>query len=172
VSFLDQLTVATVTRSSLSKNPEERSRQKFLKAVQLQCDLVSAEIAKKTGVPPDAADGAGEGAERKRIIRWYEKISGKYYTSFKYGMRDIELKGAKTFLCGPALEDILNVYAVITQATEAGELDEVFADMARVMSLERRPADAPVVRTNGRKRAAAQKVPERKVPGRKPAARK
>ena len=165
MSFLEQLTAAKGTladgrKSTNARNSANFARYKFINAVEAQRELVMAEIeghhdfrpTKEVYVKDDAGntvyDEVGRAkkitVESKRVIRWYEKIGGEYYTAFKYGVRDVEIKGAKMFHCGPDLEDVISVYDIVEKAANAGELDVKLDAIAREIGYSRtRRGEAP-----------------------------
>jgi len=129
MSVLDGLKFVAAKRST-SVSPVVARRNKLLKKLFEQEQLVQAEIAGKDFSPTKlkrVTDKEGSSSlleVRKRVRNWsYTGDDGKLYVVVKYGSKPIEFSKGKQAIEVGDKNGLLKVLSVIKEAVAQGELD-------------------------------------------------
>lgn len=134
MALLDTLKFTNVAKgtSGTKANPLHKARFKFINGVEVQTRSVEAAIAGEE-FKPTAKRYVEKGGKRvaeelpKRHRNWWFQQGGRFYTNLFYGTTPLKIGEHNAVDCGAELEDVVKVYGVLTEATQAGELDDVLA---------------------------------------------
>ncbi len=120
MGMLSGLTLATLSRSSSTRDPVQARRTKFIHGAELQRLAVAA-----------AESGSRFSAPNGKPVRvWFFQKLGRWYLQPRYGARTLKLDGTHNAIAVDSFAALDTVLELLVEAAKAGELDAALEDVS------------------------------------------